>query len=208
MDLPECNSTHWKSKFIDGLPTLFAERVRKTLRGKIHSINYDDYTYGKLISACVQEGLSLCNEIKLNQQIKRHRLNERQQLGEFCEQFALDIPKASSKDKKHSSKNKSSKMDYEEWKKSRIAKKERGAEPYKEMKRSYKKISTDRSVLLNMPLQVLAILAIINESFYYLGPPYTPSWLTGNLTDSCDSLSLTSLDHIYLTLVLLFKLSQ
>jgi len=98
MELPECNSTHWKSKFIDGLPAIFAERVRKILRGDGHSINYDDYTYGKLISVCVQEGLSLCNEIKLNQQIKRHRLNERQQFGEFCEQFALDIPKPTSKD--------------------------------------------------------------------------------------------------------------
>nr|XP_009761043.1 PREDICTED: uncharacterized protein LOC104213276 [Nicotiana sylvestris] len=38
------------------------------------------------------ESLALCNEIKLNQQIKKHRLTERQQLGEFCEQFAIDIP--------------------------------------------------------------------------------------------------------------------
>ncbi|KAG5605480.1 hypothetical protein H5410_026972 [Solanum commersonii] len=70
MELPECNSTHWKSKFIDGLPSLFAERVRKAIRGDSPSINYDNFTYGKLISACVQEGLFLCNEIKLNQQIK------------------------------------------------------------------------------------------------------------------------------------------
>ncbi|KAG5576759.1 hypothetical protein H5410_056893 [Solanum commersonii] len=129
MELPECNSTHWKSKFIDGLPTLFAERVRKSLRGDDHSINYDDYTYGKLISACVQEGLSLCNEIKLNQQIKRHRLTERKQLGEFCEQFAFDIPKQKSKDLDSSShkKNKSSKKDYEKWKKKKIEKKLRRA---------------------------------------------------------------------------------
>ncbi|KAG5567946.1 hypothetical protein H5410_065038 [Solanum commersonii] len=40
---------------------------RKAIRGDNHSINYDDYTYGKLISACVQEELFLCNEIKLNQ---------------------------------------------------------------------------------------------------------------------------------------------
>ncbi|KAL7168081.1 hypothetical protein ACSBR2_038512 [Camellia fascicularis] len=26
---PDANSSHWKAKFIDGLPTLFAERVRK-----------------------------------------------------------------------------------------------------------------------------------------------------------------------------------
>ncbi|KAG5569936.1 hypothetical protein H5410_059702 [Solanum commersonii] len=130
MELPECNSTHWKSKFIDGLPTLFAERVRKSLRGDDHSINYDDYTYGKLISACVQEGLSLCNEIKLNQQIKRHRLTERKQLGEFCEQFAFDIPKQKSKDVESSShkKKKSSKKDYEKWKQKKIEKKLRRAE--------------------------------------------------------------------------------
>ncbi|KAG5582689.1 hypothetical protein H5410_053316, partial [Solanum commersonii] len=129
MELPECNSTHWKSKFIDGLPTLFAERVRKAIRGDNHSINYDDYTYGKLISACVHEGLSLCNEIKLNQQIKRHRLNERKQLGEFYEQFAFDIPKQKSKDKEFSHKmKKSSKKDYEKWKKKKIEKKLRRAE--------------------------------------------------------------------------------
>ncbi|KAG5579689.1 hypothetical protein H5410_050316 [Solanum commersonii] len=130
MELPECNNTHWKSKFIDGLPTLFAERARKAIRGDNHSINHDDYTYGKLISACVQEGLALCNEIKLNQQIKQHRLNERNQLGEFCEQFAFDIPKHKSKDKEdtpHKNK-KSSKKDYEKWKKKRIEKKLRRAE--------------------------------------------------------------------------------
>ncbi|KAG5572776.1 hypothetical protein H5410_062542 [Solanum commersonii] len=129
MELPECNSTHWKSKFIDGLPTLFAERVRRSLRGDDHSINYDNYTYGKLISACVQEGLSLCNEIKLNQQIKRHRLTERKQLGEFCEQFAFDIPKQKSKDLDSSShkKKKSSKKDYEKWKKKKMEKKLRRA---------------------------------------------------------------------------------
>ncbi|KAG5585430.1 hypothetical protein H5410_045864 [Solanum commersonii] len=129
MELPGCNSTHWKSKFIDGLPTLFAERVKKAIRGDNHSINYDDYTYGKLISDCVQESLSLCNEIKLNQQIKRHRLNERKQLGEFCEQFAFDIPRQNSKDKESPhKKKKSSKKDYEKWKKKKIKKKLRRAE--------------------------------------------------------------------------------
>ncbi|KAG5568029.1 hypothetical protein H5410_064957 [Solanum commersonii] len=93
MKLPECNNSHWKSKFIDGLPALFAKRVRKALRGDAMSINYDDYTYEKLISVCTK-GLSLCNEIKLNQQMKRYHLNEKQQLGEFCEQFAIDMPES------------------------------------------------------------------------------------------------------------------
>ncbi|KAG5601414.1 hypothetical protein H5410_032784 [Solanum commersonii] len=75
------------------------------------------------------EGLSLCNEIKLNQQIKRHRLNERKQLGEFCEQFSFDIPKQKSKDMDSShKKKKSSKKEYEKWKKKKIEKKLRRAE--------------------------------------------------------------------------------
>uniref|UniRef100_A0A7N0V222 CCHC-type domain-containing protein n=1 Tax=Kalanchoe fedtschenkoi TaxID=63787 RepID=A0A7N0V222_KALFE len=92
MELPECNSSHWKSKFIDGLPHLFAERVRKTLRKDMIAIPYDTYTYGELIKTCVQEGLSLCNEIRLNQQIKRQSLLERNQSGQFCSQFGMDIP--------------------------------------------------------------------------------------------------------------------
>ncbi|XP_059310690.1 uncharacterized protein LOC132062056 [Lycium ferocissimum] len=67
MELPECNNTHWKSKFIVGLPSLFAERVRKALTKGETSINYDEYTYDKLIGTCIQKGSSLCNEIKLNQ---------------------------------------------------------------------------------------------------------------------------------------------
>ena len=77
MELPESNSSHWKSKFIDELPTLFAERIRKILRGDVISINYDSYTYGKLISVCTHKGLSLSNEIKRNQQIKKYCLNEK-----------------------------------------------------------------------------------------------------------------------------------
>ncbi|XP_075099434.1 uncharacterized protein LOC142176212 [Nicotiana tabacum] len=103
MELPESKSTHWKSKVIDGLPPLFAERVRKTLRGTWMSINYDTYSYGKLFSICTQEGLALCNEIKLNQQINKHHLIERQQLCEFCEQFAIDIP--SNRKKSHNKKD-------------------------------------------------------------------------------------------------------
>lgn len=83
---------------------LFAERVRKVLRGPSLSINYDEYTYGKLINVCTQEGLVLCNEIKLNQQVKKYCLNERQQLGEFCEQFVIDIPRSAKEHYRHKKK--------------------------------------------------------------------------------------------------------
>uniref|UniRef100_A0A7N0RGK2 Peptidase A2 domain-containing protein n=1 Tax=Kalanchoe fedtschenkoi TaxID=63787 RepID=A0A7N0RGK2_KALFE len=99
MELPECNSSHWKSKFIDGLPHLFTERVTKTLRKDMIAIPYDTYTYGELIKTCIQEGLSLCNEIRLNQQIKRQSLLERNQLGQFCGQIGHYANKCRMKDK-------------------------------------------------------------------------------------------------------------
>ncbi|XP_060211903.1 uncharacterized protein LOC132639475 [Lycium barbarum] len=129
MDLPECNDTHWKSKFIDGLPALFAERVRKALRNGKASINYDNYTYGKLIGTCMQEGLALCNEIKLNQQIKRHGLNERQQLGEFCGQFVMDIPQTKAPHRRKK-KNKY----YQGWKEKHLQKKARWKKEFKKRK--------------------------------------------------------------------------
>ncbi|XP_059288618.1 uncharacterized protein LOC132041969 [Lycium ferocissimum] len=130
MELPESNDSHWKSKFIDGLPPLFAERVRKALRKGERSIDYNNYTYGKLIGTCMQEGLALCNEIQLNQQIKRHGLNERQQLGEFCGQFGMDIPQSSKKPHRHKKKHK----DFQQWKEKRLQKRTRRKKAFKERK--------------------------------------------------------------------------
>ncbi|KAH0742971.1 hypothetical protein KY290_030964 [Solanum tuberosum] len=47
MELPENGLEHWKAKFIDGLPPLFAERVKKTLRTPQGAIPYGAFTYGK-----------------------------------------------------------------------------------------------------------------------------------------------------------------
>jgi len=76
MELPENKYEHWKAKFIDG-PPLFAERVRKVLRNNHGEIPYKDYTYGKLIGVCTQEGLNLCNELKLSRQLKMDKLKEK-----------------------------------------------------------------------------------------------------------------------------------
>ncbi|KAG5572427.1 hypothetical protein H5410_062193 [Solanum commersonii] len=68
MELPENGLDHLKAKFIDDLPLLFAER---------------------LIRACTQEGINLCNELKLSRRLKIDKLRERSQLGDFCTQFGL-----------------------------------------------------------------------------------------------------------------------
>ncbi|XP_070045124.1 uncharacterized protein [Nicotiana tomentosiformis] len=101
MELPKNKYEHWKAKFIDGLPSLFAERVRKTLRGSYGKIPYKDYTYGKLVGVCTQEGLNLCNELKLSRQLKIDKLKEKSQLGDFCTQFGLPETYAHSKKKEN-----------------------------------------------------------------------------------------------------------
>ncbi|KAG5615136.1 hypothetical protein H5410_014960 [Solanum commersonii] len=77
-----------KAIFIDDLPPLFAERVRKILRNEQGIIPYNDYTYGGLIGICTQEGINLCNELK-------------SQLGDFCTQFGLPDTSANRKKIKH-----------------------------------------------------------------------------------------------------------
>uniref|UniRef100_A0A1S4AIX5 CCHC-type domain-containing protein n=1 Tax=Nicotiana tabacum TaxID=4097 RepID=A0A1S4AIX5_TOBAC len=89
MELPKNKYEHWKAKFIDSLPSLFAERVRKALRGSYGEISYGNYTYGKLIGVCTQERLNLCNELNLSRQLKIDKLKEKSQLGDFCTQFGL-----------------------------------------------------------------------------------------------------------------------
>ena len=67
----DANSYYWTTKFIDGLLNLFAEKVRQNLRGDNATIDYKSYIYGQLTSAIIQEGLQLCNDLKLQKQIKK-----------------------------------------------------------------------------------------------------------------------------------------
>ncbi|KAG5570172.1 hypothetical protein H5410_059938 [Solanum commersonii] len=49
MKLPENGLEFLKAKFIDGLPSLFAERVKKTLRNPQEIIPYSDFTMESLL---------------------------------------------------------------------------------------------------------------------------------------------------------------
>lgn len=102
MDLPEFRLEHWKSRFIDGVPPLFAERVRKSIKGQYGAIPWTDFTYGQLLAACTEEGLKICNELKLSRQIKLERIKERTQLGDFYGQFGMKNSASSKKGHKTS----------------------------------------------------------------------------------------------------------
>ena len=46
----DCYKPYWKEKFIDGLPPIFAHKVKQELMGKNDSIDYDNLTYGDILS--------------------------------------------------------------------------------------------------------------------------------------------------------------
>ncbi|WMV09102.1 hypothetical protein MTR67_002487 [Solanum verrucosum] len=128
MELPENGLEFWKAKFIDGLPSLFAERVKKTLRDPQGIIPYNHYTYGKLIGACTQEGINLCNELKLSRQLKMDKLRERSQLGDFCTQFGLpDANKGTKHETSKSEHHRSHRKRRRSWRRSQEGREERKA---------------------------------------------------------------------------------
>ena len=61
----DCHKPYWKERFIDGLPPIFAHKVKQVLIGKNDSINYDNLTYGDIFSAIKKLGINMCNDEKL-----------------------------------------------------------------------------------------------------------------------------------------------
>ena len=57
MHRSDCNSSFWKGEFINGLPRLFGEKVKKTLSTPLGVIDYDNLTYGDISSTIRSEGM-------------------------------------------------------------------------------------------------------------------------------------------------------
>ncbi|KAL7094204.1 hypothetical protein ACP275_11G087000 [Erythranthe tilingii] len=93
----DSNQRFWKEKFLAGLPTLLGEKVRNKIRetsGK-QIIQYNEFTYGQLVSITQQEGLKICQDLKLQQNLKSELKRSKQELGTFCQQFDIGINKPS-----------------------------------------------------------------------------------------------------------------
>ena len=45
-----CTESFWKEKFINGLPGLFAHKIRDVLNQLTWNIEYNNLTYGDIIS--------------------------------------------------------------------------------------------------------------------------------------------------------------
>ncbi|GAV90498.1 LOW QUALITY PROTEIN: hypothetical protein CFOL_v3_33907, partial [Cephalotus follicularis] len=83
----DANQPYWKEKFITGLPTLFAEKIKSKYRKHKGVVPYETLTYGDIVSTITKTGLEICNDIKMGKQIKRDSKTYKKELGDFCTQF-------------------------------------------------------------------------------------------------------------------------
>ena len=83
----DCKQSFWKEKFISELPRLFFENIKIKIREQFNGqIHYDKLTYGEIINIVIVEGISLCNDFKLKQQMKSEQ-KYKNEFGTFCSQF-------------------------------------------------------------------------------------------------------------------------
>ncbi|GAV88836.1 zf-CCHC domain-containing protein, partial [Cephalotus follicularis] len=87
----DANQPYWKEKFITGLPTLFAKKIKNKYREKHKGVvPYDKLTYGDIVSTITKTGLEICYDIKMSKQIKRESKTYKKELGDFCTQFGYE----------------------------------------------------------------------------------------------------------------------
>jgi hypothetical protein len=96
----DSNQPFWKEKFINGLPHLFAHKIKQVLVNENNVIEYDNLTYGNIISAIQKEGLKMCIDMKISNQVNKDKKKAKYEMGNFCEQFGLPSVAPSKKHKK------------------------------------------------------------------------------------------------------------
>ncbi|XP_059638718.1 uncharacterized protein LOC132280992 [Cornus florida] len=85
----DSNKPFWKEKFINGLPNLFAHKIRDTLSKATGNIDYDTLTYGNIFSLIQKEGLRMCIDMKISNQLQDDRKRAKYEMGTFCKQYGL-----------------------------------------------------------------------------------------------------------------------
>ena len=101
----DSNKPFWKEKFVNGLPSLFAHKVREELSKNLGYIDYDNLTYGDIISYIQKIGLKMCIDFKLAKQASKDKKKAKYELGTFCEQYGLPPVAPSRRKHRHSSKH-------------------------------------------------------------------------------------------------------
>jgi hypothetical protein len=95
----------WKEKFINGLPSLFAHKIKQVLVNEDNIIEYDNFTYGNLVSIIQKEGLKMCIDMKISNTANKDKRKAKYEMGNFCEQYGLPPVAPSRRHKTHKSSN-------------------------------------------------------------------------------------------------------
>ena len=83
----DCHKPYWKERFIDGLPPIFAHKVKQVLIGKNDSLNYDNLTYDDIFSTIKKFGTSMYNNEKLL--TYQLQIKKKAKMGNSCKQYGL-----------------------------------------------------------------------------------------------------------------------
>ena len=85
----DCIESFWKEKFINGLTSLFAYKIRNVLSQSTGNVEYDKLTYGHIISTIQKEGLRMCIDVKISKKTNKDKNKAKYELEDFCEQYDL-----------------------------------------------------------------------------------------------------------------------
>jgi hypothetical protein len=96
----DSNQPFWKEKFINSLPHLFAHKIKEVLVNENNVIDYDNLTYGNIISTIQKEGLRMCIDMKISNQAHKDKKKAKYEMGNFYEQYGLPSVAPSKKHKK------------------------------------------------------------------------------------------------------------
>ncbi|KAK9734934.1 hypothetical protein RND81_04G172400 [Saponaria officinalis] len=79
---PDCNEGFWMEKFVSGLPKYFSQRVFRKLKESFANevIAWQTITYGQLFAFVKQQGLALCEELKLQSKYNSEKRHSRREL--------------------------------------------------------------------------------------------------------------------------------
>ena len=83
----DCHKPYQKERFIDGLPPIFAHKVKQVLIGKNDSLNYDNLTYDDIFSTIKKFGTSMYNNEKLL--TYQLQIKKKAKMGNSCKQYGL-----------------------------------------------------------------------------------------------------------------------
>ena len=84
MVISDSQKPYWEEKFIDGLPSLFAHKVKDELINTDSGlIDYENLTYGDLFSTVKKLGIKMCIDQKMIRQQLKNAKKAKYEMGNF-----------------------------------------------------------------------------------------------------------------------------